>query len=111
MKQKKVLTKEQVRKRNRALAKDRELERKKVDRTWFNALKHPKKNWTDLELMVYREACEEYAAKLKAFKSGKIVKGKGKNQTIKIVPHPAEPSFSAIYKSHAKAAGLYRKTA
>lgn len=107
MKKIKNLTRKEVAERNREMAIEKSLQRKKTDRKWFNVLRGQKK-WSALELSVYREACEEYAEKLKAFHAGKIVKGKGKNKKVTIVPHPAEPSFNAIYKRHAKAAGLYK---
>ena len=110
MKKRKVLTRKEVAERNRELAQARELERKKRDRKWFNVLRNTKK-WNAVELGVYREACEEYATKMKAFEAGRVVKGKGKNKTVSIVPHPPMPSFEAIYKQHAKAAGLFKKTA
>jgi hypothetical protein len=103
-------TRKEVAERNKELAIKKSLERKAKDRAWFNILRNSKK-LSATELAVYREACEDYAAQLKAFHNGKIVKGKGKNQTVTVVPHPAEPSFNAIYKKYAKAAGLYKKTA
>ena len=108
MKKRKVLTRKEVAERNRELAQAREVERKKRDRKWFNVLRNTKK-WNAVELGVYREACEEYATKMKAFEAGRVVKGK--NKTVSIVPHPPMPSFEAIYKQHAKAAGLFKKTA
>ena len=106
----KNLTRKEVAERNREFAKERALERKKNDRKWLNILRNTKR-WNATELGVYREACEDYATQLKAFHAGKIVKGKGKDKTVTIVSHPAEPSFNAIYKKHMRAAGLFKKTA
>ena len=97
-----------ARKKEATIAKS--LEQKKIDRKWFNLLRNTKK-LSAYELGVFREACEEYDTAFKAFKAGKVVKGKGDKQTVMIVPHSPEPSFDKIYKKHAKAAGLYRKTA
>jgi hypothetical protein len=106
---KKILTKEEVRERNRELAKERMLERKKKDMKSFKTLQHLKK-LSAYELGVYREAAEEYYDKLRQFNGGIVVKGKGKDKTQVVVPHIPEPSFKKIYKAKAKAAGLYRKT-
>lgn len=106
----KNLTKHEVRERNRKLAQARALEQKKKDMKTFKVLQHLKKQ-SAYELGVHREAAEEYYAKLKQFHSGIVVKGKGKDKTSVVVPHPPIPSFNKIYKQHAKAAGLYRKTA
>ena len=73
-------------------------ERKKKDRKWFNVLRNQPK-WSATDLAEYRIACEIYAAKMAAFKNGLIVKGKGKKRIVKVVPHPPEPSFKAIYKA------------
>lgn len=96
-----------ARRKEAAIAKS--MEQKKIDRKWFNLLRNTKK-WSAHELSVFRDACEEYDTALKAFKAGKIVKGKGDKKTVTIVPHPPEPSFDKIYRKHAKAAGLYKKS-
>lgn len=66
------------------------------ERKFSKAIRNQKR-LTGFELGVYREACEVYAERINAFKAGKIVKGKGKNQTITVKPHPAMPSFKSIY--------------
>lgn len=106
---KKVLTEKEVRERNRELAKARALEQKKKDMKTFKTLQHLKK-WNSYELGVFRDASEEYQTKMNQFKGGLVIKGKGKDKTQVVVPHPPQPSFEKIYKEKAKAAGLYRKT-
>ena len=79
-----------------AIKKDRA--RKRSDMKWNRVLRStPKFTATDLGL--YRYACEKYAEKMHEFESGRVVKGKGKNQTILIKPHPPQPSFNKIYKA------------
>ena len=96
---------------SKEFAKKMEQERKRKDRKWLNLLRNTKR-WNAVELGVYRDACEEYAAQLKSFQNGKRVTGKGKDQTVVImVGHPAEPSFNKIYKKYAKEAGLFKKHA
>ena len=104
------INRKEVLARRKEMAIAKAMEQKKIDRKWFNLLRNTKK-LSAYELGVFREACEEYDTAIKAFYAGKIVRGKGEKQTVTIVPHPPEPSFDKIYKKHAKAAGLYRKTA
>ena len=104
-----LMTKKEVRERNRELAKERMLETKKKDMKTFKMLQHLEKQ-SAYELGVYKEAAEEYFEKLKQFHGGVVVKGKGKDKTRVVVPHIPEPSFKKIYKAKATAAGLYRKT-
>ena len=104
-----LMTKKEVRERNRELAKERMLETKKKDMKTFKVLQHLKKQ-SAYELGVHKEAAEEYFTQLKQFHGGVVVKGKGKDKTRVVVPHIPEPSFKKIYKDKAKAAGLYRKT-
>lgn len=104
---KNVLTKKEVSERNRKLAEERNLTRKKRDMKWSNLLRNTQK-LNAFELGIYREACEEYAAAVKAFENGKRVKGKGKGKMVTVVPHPPMPSFKDIYKKKTETA-TYRK--
>lgn len=104
-----MINRKEVLARCKEMAIAKAMEQKKIDRKWFNLLRNTKK-LSAYELGVFREACEEYDTALKAFEAGKIVKGKGDKKTVTIVPHPPEPSFDKIYRKHAKAAGLYKKS-
>ena len=106
---KKVLTQKELKERNRKLAKERAWAQKRKDTKMFKTFQHMKK-WNSYELGVFRDAAEEYQTRMKQFEAGIVVKGKGKDKTQVVVPHPPQPSFEKIYKAKAKAAGLYRKT-
>lgn len=97
---KNTLTKKEVSERNRKLAEERNLARKKRDMKCSNILRNTQK-LSAFDLGVYREACEEYAAAVRAFENGKRVKGKGKGKTVTVVPHPPMPSFKDIHKKKA----------
>ena len=101
-------TREEILARRKEVAIAAHTARKKKDMKTFNILRNVKK-LSAYELGVFKDACEEYETKLKAFKAGVVVKGKGKDKTTLVVPHSPEPSFNKIYKKYAKAAGLYKK--
>ena len=83
------------------------------ERRFAKAIKNQKRNDFN-DLVVYREACENYMDQQKSFESAKIVtvigKGKDKKTTVEIKrPHSNPPSFAKNLRKAQKDAENLKK--